>query len=287
MARKRRRIVREEVIVSPIIPDSRPGRTILAEKHMIEISYIARSKVDNSVVDTNIEDVAKAARIYREDRVYGPSLIVIGGGEVVPAMDKALIGMRRGEVKKFEADFKDAYGPSDTANVKLENRKEFQRLEIKPRVGLRLFIKGKEGKVLQVNSDKVRIDYNHHLAGVSLDYEMKVEAIKRSRLEKIMAILEYYLYPADLSDLDLTIGTSIVTIRLPVSVRYSESIQFDKTDIARKIYENDPRVKLVSFVENLVKDELGTLPNNPNLREGTIGTGEEAIVEGDTSMDPL
>ena len=256
---------------------TRPKSTRVIEKgDMVRITYVGRDLETNKVVDTNDEIAARKGRIYRKDKHYGPSLVVVGDGWVIPGLDRELVGMKEGETKEVELTAKECYGLRDTALIKLVHRKEFQRLEIKPKPGMRVFILGKEGTVTSVSQNRIRMDFNHELAGKDLRYTISVDEVIEDIDDKILALLQNRMKDTDIE------GTRIVhdeddtvTVMLPRKVIFYQHIQFVKVGVAEDTYRYLPEVKLVRFLEEFPPVVLGNAPEMPSLiPEGVIELGE-------------
>lgn len=92
--------------------------------------------------------------------------------------------MRKDQKKKFTLKAKDAYGVVDPEKVVEmdRNAQKFPKdLDLKPGVFITATQQGPNGqpiqfpvKVVGVTDDKVKLDYNHPLAGQDLTYEVKV-----------------------------------------------------------------------------------------------------------------
>lgn len=67
----------------------------------VKVNYVGT--LDNgSVFDTSLEAVAKTTKDYNPSRKYEPLQFSIGGGQVLPDFENAVIGMKVGETKKIK-----------------------------------------------------------------------------------------------------------------------------------------------------------------------------------------
>lgn len=114
-----------------------------------------------------------------------PLTFVVGSGQVLPAFEKAITGLRVGTKKKFTLKAEDAYGLRDEAKVTKVKRdaKRFPpSLEIKKDAFLMVNQRNPENgqmvqfpvKVLEFSDKEVTLDYNHPLAGENLSYEIEI-----------------------------------------------------------------------------------------------------------------
>ncbi len=107
-----------------------------------------------------------------------PLQFTVGSDTVISGFDKAVIGMKPGELKIVEIPAKEAYGSYNNELVQEINRQEVPSgLELK--VGLRLRVRRENGriatiKVVEMSESTVKLDANHPLAGkdLSLDIEL-------------------------------------------------------------------------------------------------------------------
>jgi peptidylprolyl isomerase len=110
-----------------------------------------------------------------------PLRFEVGGGRVIPGFDKAVIGMKLGEEKKFTIPPAKAYGKPNPKLIKKVSRKEIPQ-DRKPEVGMRLVMGTPQGRQMQaliteVTPEYIILDLNHPLAGKALTFKIKVVKI--------------------------------------------------------------------------------------------------------------
>ncbi len=66
---------------------------------------------DGKVFDTSIEKVAMQNNVFTPGREYKPLNFTVGKGEVIPGLDKDVVGMKVGETQVFTIPPEEAYGP--------------------------------------------------------------------------------------------------------------------------------------------------------------------------------
>lgn len=121
-------------------------------------------------------------RIFHSTETQGPLTVTIGAGQLFPALEQAIIGMRAGEVKNIELSAEEAYGPRLQENIIRVARNTFPAgKEIM--VGQKLSIEFKGGTsrvmvVTAVDDAEVTLDGNHPLAGLDLTFALKVELVE-------------------------------------------------------------------------------------------------------------
>lgn len=143
--------------------------SIVKENDRISITFIG--KLDNGAV-------------FAEVSAAEPMAIKLGDSELPPTVEMALVGMKTGESKKIRVDADEGYGPRLKDLVHEVPLTTFgDRIDPKPGMILsqKLVREGVEQKVpvtvIEINDDKVLLDYNHPLAGHHLTYEITVVAI--------------------------------------------------------------------------------------------------------------
>jgi len=225
----------------------------LKEGSMLKLDYIGRRKDDGTIFDTTKEDVAKKEGIYDEKIVYQPCLVVIGKNWLPKGLEEQLKGMKEGEKKTIEVEAKLGFGLHDRSKIRLIQRREFQRLDIKPKAGMEVEITGQKGRIMKVDSSRVKVDFNHPLAGVDLVYEVEVVHIITDIKEQFIALLERRLPGIDFSGTKLEIDGKILVVELPPDSRFLEYIQFTKNAVTRDISEfvkgTINKIKFVEFYD--------------------------------------
>jgi FKBP-type peptidyl-prolyl cis-trans isomerase SlyD len=114
-----------------------------------------------------------------------------GGGQILPALERALEGLREGEQAAFSIPCEDAYGERKEDNVVTLPRTLFPAdVELKP--GLCLYARASGGQsypitVREVRSTDVLVDLNHPLAGERLYFEVTIRAVRHAGSEEIFA----------------------------------------------------------------------------------------------------
>lgn len=110
-----------------------------------------------------------------------PLEFTLGGGEVIPGFEQAVIGMQPGESRKTVIPTAEAYGPRREEYV-FEVERSLFPAELKPEVGQELAIRHDDQhstpvKVVAVAAEKITLDANHPLAGQALTFEISLQEI--------------------------------------------------------------------------------------------------------------
>ncbi len=154
----------------------------------VRVSY--SGWLGENLIETTDEDLAKKEGIYSKGRRYGPTVVVVGEGMILPGIDKGLETMKLGEKKRFKLSPSDAYGERSFKLIQLVPMRDFRKQKITPMPGMILEIEGRPARIQSVTSGRVRVDFNHPLAGKELEYEVKVEGVAKNETEKIAFLIE-------------------------------------------------------------------------------------------------
>lgn len=117
-----------------------------------------------------------------------PVEYVHGYGQVLPVLEKAMLGRKAGEKLTIEAGPEDAFGSHEAEGLFEVDR---EGLEVEdPKVGDELHAKDGEGhvlvlRVLELRDDTIVVDANHPLAGKSVRFELEIVSVRPATDEEI------------------------------------------------------------------------------------------------------
>ena len=105
----------------------------------------------------------------------------IGGGQLIPGFEQAVVGMSPGESKTATIPADEAYGSYHPEMVLVVEREQMPS-EVPVSVGLQLQIQQQGGQtipviVTDVTGSQVTLDANHPLAGEDLTFEIQLVEI--------------------------------------------------------------------------------------------------------------
>ena len=189
----------------------------MEKNDIVYIDYDLWIKEDNRLYETTKEDMAKEHDIYEASEKYGPRAIILGREQVFSELEDSILKAEVGKEYEVEIPPEKAFGKRDANLVQLLPLSKIIRLDITPDVGKEVEIDGKKGIITFVSASRVRIDFNHPLAGKSLVYKYtitkKVEGVK----DRIMAIIDSYYGKGD--EFKVKTGKTL-TITLPDICKY-------------------------------------------------------------------
>ena len=139
----------------------------VAEGNQVKVHYTLM--VDGKVVDSS--------------RGQEPLEFQFGIHQVIPGFENALKDMKVGEIKSFQLSPDDGYGQEDPNCFKEVARGELPP-EMQPEVGMELYAHGPDNQTIpvrikEIKEDVVVMNFNHPLAGKTLNFEVEIMDIKQ------------------------------------------------------------------------------------------------------------
>lgn len=144
----------------------------------VTIEYTGRLD-DGSVFDTSRASVAEESGLSADqpDREYGPLTVEIGEERIIEGLEEALIGQESGASPTVAIPPEKAYGPWSEDQVRDYDRDEFEEMvgDETPQEGA--YLETQEGglaEIAHVDESIVRVDFNHALAGETLEFDVEI-----------------------------------------------------------------------------------------------------------------
>ncbi len=225
------------------------------EGDFIRLEYTGKVQETGNVFDTTDENVAEEAGIKLDNKSYGAIPIIVGGGHVLKGLDEALIGMEEGEEKTVEITPEEGFGLRDPKLLQLIPMGEFKKQGMKPEVGMAITSDGVTGIIRSVSGGRVRVDFNHELAGKNLKYNIRVVKEIEDDIDKVKSMIElHYSAPnLDSDKHDIQIVDGVVRIAMDEMAKFDKKpymdVTFARFRIARDIWENMENIEKVEFVD--------------------------------------
>jgi len=110
-----------------------------------------------------------------------PLEFIAGAGQMISGFDKAVIGMEKGDKKKFRLEAEEAYGMRDPNAIQKIPKSQFPP-DQEPKPGMLLQIQQAHGdhnhtiiaEIINVDDEMVTIDLNHPMAGKALNFDIEI-----------------------------------------------------------------------------------------------------------------
>lgn len=118
-----------------------------------------------------------------------PLEYIQGYGQIIPGLEQAMEGMEVGESKEVSVPAEQAYGEIDPGAIVEVSRADFPP-NVPVEVGTPLQVRNMDGQILDarisdIEGDKVKLDFNHPLAGKDLQFNVTVVDLRNATQEEL------------------------------------------------------------------------------------------------------
>lgn len=147
------------------------------------------SEVDDDVVVSMEYRLTVEGAVVDSTEGEEPLEYLHGYGNIVDGLEEALYGLKIGDEKEVTVAPDDGYGVYDEDAVAEVPRSDFPR-EIPLEIGVEIEMEDDDGEILdamivEVGPDLVKLDFNHPLAGKTLNFWVKIVALRAGTEEEI------------------------------------------------------------------------------------------------------
>ncbi len=197
---------------------------------IVEIHYVGRIQQSGEIFDLTDPDVADEEGLDTADMNLGPVKVLIGEDYVLDGLEDHVREMDVGDSDTVEVPTEDAFGSRTSENIRTISKREFDEYDITPRRGMPVEVDGQRGKILTVSNGRVKVDFNHPLAGKDLEYDVEILRKVEDPDEQVQAVLEFHIGQG--SDVSFDDGTATVTIHseIPQEARDSLKDEIEKLE---------------------------------------------------------
>ena len=223
----------------------------MKEGTIVELNYTARELSKNEVFDTTIEEVAIKEGVFAKNKKYMAMVVVVGENELPEPLENALKEMNNGEEKTVRLSPEQAFGKRSPELVAVAPLKEFRQRKIQPVPGLVVELDGRIGRVQSVSGGRVRIDFNHPLAGKEIEYKVKIEKVIEKPKEQLQALFEKYF--SSVPEKERSITQKEGTVEVKISGKSAENLAHAKQLFAEKATKHIKGIEKLRFVEEFEK----------------------------------
>jgi FKBP-type peptidyl-prolyl cis-trans isomerase 2 len=120
-------------------------------------------------------------KVFDDSRERGSFEFIVGNGDVMPSIEKGVLGMETGDTKTIEIPPEEAFGERREKLV-VEIAKSELPNHITPTMGQRLQMRQPDGDhtdliIIDVNEETITVDANHPLAGHTLFFDLELVEI--------------------------------------------------------------------------------------------------------------
>ncbi|WP_421682474.1 peptidylprolyl isomerase [Stutzerimonas urumqiensis] len=110
-----------------------------------------------------------------------PATFRVGDGNLLPGFEQALFGLKAGDKRTLDIPPEQGFGQPNPQNVQIMPRQQFEGMELSE--GLLVIFNDAAntelpGVVKQFDDRQVTVDFNHPLAGKSLEFRVEIIDVK-------------------------------------------------------------------------------------------------------------
>jgi len=225
---------------------------VLKEGDIVKVEYTGMDE-KGEIFDTTLEKKAIEAGIYNEKRKYKPIVAVIGEKNFFDKVDEEIKKSEKGKKFTVELEPKEAFGERNAEFIRMVPMRDFKARKLTPYPGMPVEINNMQGRVQTVSGGRVRVDFNHPLAGKKVKYEIEIKETIINKEEKIKALLERY-FPFVETSINYNLKGDELGITLPEQAQNSKPIRKAFAESALK----NASLKKVRFIEEYSKQEKET-----------------------------
>jgi FKBP-type peptidyl-prolyl cis-trans isomerase 2 len=143
---------------------------------------------DREIVQISFTGTLPDGKEFGHSEKDKPLEFLVGSGRLIPALEKAMLGMKTGDKKKIEVKAADAYGEYDKNALQTVPRAQFPKdLELK--VGQAYSVNTPQGPITvtisAMTDTLVTVDFNHPLAGKDLTFDVQVVKIRPATKDEL------------------------------------------------------------------------------------------------------
>ncbi|MEM5802000.1 MAG: FKBP-type peptidyl-prolyl cis-trans isomerase [Candidatus Aenigmatarchaeota archaeon] len=211
----------------------------------IYIDYVGRVKDTGEIFDLTIEEVARKEGVFNPNIKYKPVPIVVDAGFVIKGLDEALKEMKVGEKKTIEIPPEKAFGERDENLIRLIPLSLFKEKNIDSTPGSYVMINNIRGRIISNDGGRVKVDFNHPLAGKKLQYDVEIKKEIIDISEKIKAII-YYFSGIEFDEILVEIKGKIVEIKFDKKISLNLNLESKIADEIKKWIKDVEKVRFVS-----------------------------------------
>ena len=184
----------------------------LADGDFVELSYTARTVDDDRIIDTTDPGVATEAALD-DVTATGPCTVVLGDGHLFEPVETAIKSAGVGASDRIRVDPGAAFGdvdPTATAVVEVEHLDPDQRTP-----GSHVVHDGDVAFVESVDDETATLNFNHPLAGTTIEYEFAVRRRVTAFDERVEGLIALYGLDGTLTATrESTMGTDVLELEV-------------------------------------------------------------------------
>jgi FKBP-type peptidyl-prolyl cis-trans isomerase SlyD len=145
------------------------------------------------ILSYQLRENGPEGELLEEMSVHYPFKFFFGAGQLLPAFEEQLEGLKEGDPFEFTLSPEHAYGPSDPEGIIPLPRTLFQEEEVNGplEVGQYITLHDEEGYehpgvILSIGEEEVMVDFNHAMAGKTLNFKGVILKVRNATVEELI-----------------------------------------------------------------------------------------------------
>ena len=144
---------------------------------------------DGDIVKVIYEGTFDSGEVFDATEKHGgdPLEFTVGAHQVVPGFENGVLGQEVNKEFKIRLEPKDAYGEWNEEAIQIVPKEQLG-MDLDPEVGMMLAVQQQHGdhthqipvKIHKVEETQVHMDFNHPMAGKTLNFKMTVKEIVKN-----------------------------------------------------------------------------------------------------------
>lgn len=135
----------------------------------------------NDTVKIHYKGTLSTGQVFDSSEGREPLEFTLGAGQIIPGLEKGIVGMQAEESKTITIPVAEAFGERKQELLQEVPKTQLPK-EITPEVGMQLTSQSPDGQqiplvVTDVKEDTITVDANHPLAGQDLTFEVTLLSI--------------------------------------------------------------------------------------------------------------
>ena len=157
---------------------------------LVRIAFTGRRASDQTIFETTDVPTARDTGIFDPKIVYGPRLVIMSRGMMLPGLEAGIRQMEVGQTGKINIPYSEGFGPRHKELLRIIPEREFAKQGVKPQVGAMVNMDGVPARVKSASSGRVVLDFNHPLAEQDLTYIVNLIEVITEPAAKVKALAE-------------------------------------------------------------------------------------------------
>lgn len=158
---------------------------------LVLLAGCAKTVADKKVVSLHYTGTLTDGTQFDTSVGGEPLEFMVGTDSMIPGFEKAVLGLKVGDKKKFEIKAADAYGERDDAAIQEVPRESFPE-DTKLEKGMQFGVQTESGTmpltIVEVKDKSVMVDFNHPMAGKDLTFDVEIMKIRDATKEELAAV---------------------------------------------------------------------------------------------------